>query len=533
MKKKVKVKKKALIIIPVIILLITGIIFGNKLLIKNKKNSYYHPYGITIKDTSLYDNNKQVVGSISKDIGLELEKTSTDYFKIKNTSYYIYYSDIKEGKNKSLEKNYIPFNNNIKTTNKVSLLQDNQEKITLDKGINIPIEYQDENNYYVSFSNQLFTIVKNENLEIIEHNNTNEEIANHVSILNYDTIKETCDSVICTTIDNFKTHVNALKENGYYTIDEITFNNYLKNYIHLKKGAIYIVSNTPKEEIPNISELNINVEKNNPLTIKTTNKPTTPSSNIVRLDSYQIKNYSLTENIIKMANGEEVIETSPNINDNQSVPVLNYHFFYSDDESCNETICLNINKFKEHLQYLKDNGFKALTMEEFRKWMYGEIEIPNKSVLITIDDGAMGTGKHNGNKLIPALEEYQMNATLFLITGWWKIENYESSYLDIQSHTYDMHQYGTCGTGQITCATYDEALADLRLSLDIVKNNDSFCFPFYSYNDTSLKAVKDAGFKLAFVGGNRQAKRKDNKFLVPRYPIHSNITMSTFKNMVN
>ena len=165
--------------------------------------------------------------------------------------------------------------------------------------------------------------------------------------------------------------------------------------------------------------------------------------------------------------------------------------------------------------------------------MYGEIEIPNKSVLITIDDGAMGTGKHNGNKLIPALEEYQMNATLFLITGWWKIENYESSYLDIQSHTYDMHQYGTCGTGQITCATYDEALADLRLSLDIIKNNDSFCFPFYSYNDTSLKAVKDAGFKLAFVGGNRQAKRKDNKFLVPRYPIHSNITMSTFKNMVN
>ena len=100
MKKRVKVKKKALIIIPVIILLIVGIIFGNKLLIKNKKNSYYHPYGITIKDTSLYDNNKQVVGSISKDISLELEKTSSDYFKIKNTSYYIYYSDIKEGKNK-------------------------------------------------------------------------------------------------------------------------------------------------------------------------------------------------------------------------------------------------------------------------------------------------------------------------------------------------------------------------------------------------------------------------------------------------
>ena len=55
-------------------------------------------------------------------------------------------------------------------------------------------------------------------------------------------------------------------------------------------------------------------------------------------------------------------------------------------------------------------------MEEFRKWMYGEIEIPSKSILITVDDGAMGTGKHNGNKLNPLLEEYHMNATLFLIT---------------------------------------------------------------------------------------------------------------------
>ena len=37
-----------------------------------------------------------------------------------------------------------------------------------------------------------------------------------------------------------------------------------------------------------------------------------------------------------------------------------------------------------------------------------QISIPEKSVLITIDDGAKGTGKHNGHKLIPLLEEYKM-----------------------------------------------------------------------------------------------------------------------------
>ena len=172
-------------------------------------------------------------------------------------------------------------------------------------------------------------------------------------------------------------------------------------------------------------------------------------------------------------------------------------------------------------------------MDEFTKWMYGEIELPEKSVLITVDDGAMGTGKHNGNKLIPILEEYNMNATLFLISGWWDVNNYRSKNLDVQSHTYDMHQYGDCGRGQVVCASKEQLMEDLKKSLSIVDNNNSFCFPFYSYSASSLETVKEAGFKLAFVGGSRKAKRSDNKYLVPRYPIHKSHSMEQFINMVS
>lgn len=38
----------------------------------------------------------------------------------------------------------------------------------------------------------------------------------------------------------------------------------------------------------------------------------------------------------------------------QKVPVLNYHFFYEKwSENCHESICLNMDKFREQLQYLK------------------------------------------------------------------------------------------------------------------------------------------------------------------------------------
>ena len=87
-----------------------------------------------------------------------------------------------------------------------------------------------------------------------------------------------------------------------------------------------------------------------------------------------------------MANGEEVVEQEPvkvttsTNTKGQGIAVLNYHFFYDPNlgESCNEGICLTVQKFREHLDYLKNSGFKTLKMEEFTKWMYGEIQLPEK-----------------------------------------------------------------------------------------------------------------------------------------------------------
>ena len=157
------------------------------------------------------------------------------------------------------------------------------------------------------------------------------------------------------------------------------------------------------------------------------------------------------------------------------------------------------------------------------------MELPDKSVLITVDDGAHGTGKSNGNHLIPALEDYKMRATLFLITGWWNLDDYSSEYLDVQSHTHDLHYGGGCGyRSKVNCVSYDALLSDLKQSIDVLKNDDSFCFPFYDYTESSVNAVRDAGFKMAFIGAYRQASRNDDKFKIPRLPIHESTSMDTF-----
>ena len=525
---KLKLKKKVKIIIVLFMILCVSGFAITKYLENKVINSYLAKQVLTTKKTTLYSKNKDKIGTIKKDVYLEIDtKKKSKYFKIKDIDYYIYYKDTKKTKAKD-KLDIIPLDKNIKTTSKTILKTEQQEEIVLNKGINLPIKEIDDNTYKVIFSNNIYTITKNKKDKIINHKNSDIKKAKQVSVLFYDSIKDTCNSSDCITTNNFLDEINILKENNYEFISLNDFNLFIKGNIALQEKSI-LLTTTEKTDIINnlIKDNKIIIEEETALL--STNKPSTNENPNNR---YQIKNSYTKDNILEIAQGKEkeII-----INDENRIPVLNYHFFYDpgQGESCNEGICLEVSKLREHLTYLKENHFKALTMAEFKKWMYGEIDLPEKSVLITIDDGAMGTGFHNGNKLIPMLEEFKMPATLFLIAGWWDISNYKSDYLTIQSHTYDMHQYGPCKHGQINCATYEEAKADLQKSLDIIGNDDSFCFPFYMYSDTSLKAIKDTGFKLAFIGGSRKVKRSDNKYLLPRYPIHSDITLESFKKMVN
>lgn len=539
-KKKGKIIGISIIIILLILILITILItLYTKEEVKRIKENY-NQYIKIKKNTNIYDRNNKIIGKIYKNTELELTKlnkitTKNKNFQVKDSNYYIYYKDTKKIKNISkdeINKNYIVLNKNIKTNKKITLYKNNKKVITINNGINLPIQYIDNDIYYVYYLNKILEVKKADKIKEINYKNTKENSTNNISILLYDTINNTCtNNENCTSIEAIKNQINKLLENGYYTITIKEYENYIKSNLNLKDKAILILTNNETDITKNISkELNVNIE-------------TTSNNNFVKenekavASTYQIKSYSTIENILKMANGEKVIETPPKKQTNyvQGVPVLNYHFFYDPtlNEECYEGICLTTQKFREHLEYLKNNNFKVLTMNEFVKWIYGEIDIPEKSVLITIDDGAKGTGAHNGNKLIPLLEEYKMHATLFLIAGWWDISNYQSKYLEVQSHTYDMHKYGDCGKGQLVCANYEEAKIDLQKSLDIIGNNTSFCYPFYSYDNEAIHAIKDLGFKVAFAGGNKNATRNSNKYLIPRYPIHSNITMDRFKEIVN
>ena len=546
MKKKIYI----FIIVVLVVLLSVGGYFAYKKIQNNNLlkeiNSHYDKHIIVSKNSKLFDKDKNVIGKVNEDIAFVLndyviDDISKQYFNVANTKFYVYYDDVKPIKtinDETINDNYLTFNQNIETDDKTIFYKDNKAIFEINDKMSFPIEYMDESFYYVKYLNRVFQIKKDDNANVVDNKNTELNESSYVSVLHFDTIyeKEKCQKLTCIKLDTLKKYVDYLDKEGYYSITFDEYEDYLDKKIHLKEKAILLTVGNSNDTLIKYNEeaeykFNL-IDKESNLKFKDTNKKTTVESNKNALNRYVIKTSTTMDNFKKMVAGKNVVEYVY-VNE-QKIPVLNYHFFYDSTlgESCNESICLDVKNFREQLTYLKDNGYKTLTMDEFTKWMYRQIELPKKSVLITIDDGAMGTGKHNGNKLIPILEEFNMNATLFLISGWWDVNNYRSSRLDIQSHTYDMHKYGSCGSGQAVCNSKASVLADLKKSLTIVDNNNSFCFPFYSYSDLAVEAVKEAGFKLAFIGGNRKAGRSDNKYLIPRYPIYKNTSLERFKNIV-
>ena len=261
----------------------------------------------------------------------------------------------------------------------------------------------------------------------------------------------------------------------------------------------------------------------------TINIPVT-SKVIVNLDDYY--GISLLSRLVyvKKEDVSNVVEVDSSEEMAESIPAILYHFIYlNGDNSCNDIICHSEEQIDSHFKFLADNNVFTLNTSEVLSFIKGEINLPKKSILITIDDGA------RAEKFIPFLEKYGLNATLFLVSSWYPVSKFSSPYLEIASHTHNMHTTGVCPTGQgggINCLPESEILNDLKLSRETLNNTKAFCFPFYEYSDYSINLVKEAGFEMAFIGGSTKIKKGINPYKIPRYPILSSFGVDYISNLV-
>ena len=213
---------------------------------------------------------------------------------------------------------------------------------------------------------------------------------------------------------------------------------------------------------------------------------------------------------------------------------MNYHYIVNKDagelKECVQSICITDTQYEEELKYLKDNGYYTATMKDTELFLTGKVNLPKKTVVITIDDGWYVA------RNIALLEKYEMHGTLFLIGNLAQPDAYKSDYLEIHSHGWNIHNIGECPGnlgGAILCKDKQYLLDDLKKSRDSLNNTTYFCYPFYEYNERAIEILKEAGFTMAFKGGRVKAKPGVNLFKVPRYSITNSDTLKDFISYIS
>ncbi|MBQ1391118.1 MAG: polysaccharide deacetylase family protein [Firmicutes bacterium] len=217
--------------------------------------------------------------------------------------------------------------------------------------------------------------------------------------------------------------------------------------------------------------------------------------------------------------------------DSDGIAVLMYHYVYTADDLPDKLTSNWIldTDLEEQLRYLQENDYYYPSLAELRAYVDGKISLPEKSCLLTFDDGQSGFLKY-GSAL---LEEYRIPAIAFLIgaeEGEEKVRDYASPLISYESHSYDMHRGGgTSGHGGIISKlTQEEIEDDLDRAIAYLGSADGFAYPYGDVTEEAQEAVRNLGIVCAFTTVYNKVKTGADPTSLPRVRVLGDAGLEAF-----
>jgi len=221
----------------------------------------------------------------------------------------------------------------------------------------------------------------------------------------------------------------------------------------------------------------------------------------------------------------------------QTVPVLCYHKF---SKTISDRMTVREKDFEKQMCFLHENGYRVISLDQLFGFLDFKDQIPNKSVVITIDDGWRSTY----DIAYPILKRYNYPATLFvytnLITGssitlsWDLVKRMYANGIDMQCHTKTHRSLHWKREEESFRQYFDAVQTELNESTRVLKKqlNKGVRYLAYPYGDTShlvIEVLKKRGFRAAFT-----VKRGTNPFFGNRYRlfrsmVYGSYTLKDFK----
>jgi len=215
----------------------------------------------------------------------------------------------------------------------------------------------------------------------------------------------------------------------------------------------------------------------------------------------------------------------------QTVPILVYHNFSNTRKSL---MVVRRDEFEQQMKYLRNNNYRAITLDELFDFLEFRTELPKKAVVITIDDG----WQEVYSIAFPILKKYGLRATLFVYTdlingskktlNWEEVTELDRGGVDVQCHTKTHRNLGKMNDKESLSQYAREVENEIVESTRIIKeklhkNVKYLAYPYGDTNNLVIAFLQQQGYRGAFT-----VKRAANPFFINPYTLNRSMVYGDF-----
>lgn len=225
----------------------------------------------------------------------------------------------------------------------------------------------------------------------------------------------------------------------------------------------------------------------------------------------------------------------------EALPVLMYHQISRERDDASARYCMHPDQFEAQLRYLRDSGYRSVTLAEWRAAMQKQTPLPGRGVMLTFDDGYANFL----TEAWPLLQKYGFSAMVFLVSehsggksewdasffkpapllDWAAIRQLRAAGVQFGSHTASHPRL----TSLAPAGVVDELLkARLRIEQELGEPIRSIAYPFGDQDGVIQHLAGAAGYRFGFTCEMRKSRLRDRPLALPRIEVRGDESFADF-----
>ena len=221
----------------------------------------------------------------------------------------------------------------------------------------------------------------------------------------------------------------------------------------------------------------------------------------------------------------------------KTVPILTYYGFSEDKTG---ELSVPETAFQEQMRFLKENGYCVITLDKLIDFLNFNGQIPDKSVVITFDDG----WRSLYDFAFPVLKDYGFPATLFVYNNfigskealsWGQIKELSENGIDIQCKIKTPRHVAKLGEKESFKGYFEALEREIFQSKRLIEQKlnrecNYVAYPHGATNNLVIAILKKNDYRAAFTIKQGSNPFFVNNYMINRFVISGEFDIDQFKN---